>query len=105
MAFPVFKADGKAVDLGFHYIFRLDACFPNTGVKVPQFLKRESVLQAFHLDAVRHFAELAAGRSAHMLGWGIRRDQLRVFRFDGLQFPVQRIIFIVLQFGGVLIII
>ena len=57
----IFKADRKAVDLFFHNILRLDACFPHAGVKLTQLLKRESVLQAFHLDGMRDLAELAAG--------------------------------------------
>ena len=101
----VFQADRQAVDLDLHHIFRRDAGFPHAGVKLPQLVKAEGILQAFHLDGVGHLAELAAGGAAHMLGGRRRRDQLGVFGLDAFQLPHQRVVLVVLQFGGVLVIV
>ena len=98
----IFKADRKAVDLFFHNILRLDACFPHAGVKLTQLLKRESVLQAFHLDGMRDLAELAAGGFVDVLCRRRRRDQLRILGLDGLELPRQRVVFKIFQLGCVL---
>ena len=67
LAHAVLKADRKAVNLGLDDVLGLDACLPHAGVKLPQLVKRERILQALHLDGMGHFAEFAAGRAAHML--------------------------------------
>ena len=105
LAHAVFKADRQAVDLGFDDIFRLDTGLPHAGVKLAQFVKGERILQALHLDGVGHFAELAAGCAAHVLGGRSSRDQLRVLFLDGLQLTGQGVVLKILEFGGVLIVI
>ena len=52
-----------------------------------------------------HFCEASAGGAADMLGGRSWSDQLRVLRFQLLQFPRQGVVFKVLEFGGVLVVI
>ena len=101
----VFQAHREAVDLDLHHIQRFEAFAPHPAVELPQFIKAEGILQAFHLDLMGHLGEPPGRRAAHFLGGRIRRDQLGILGFQGLEFPGQRVIFIVLQFGGVLLII
>ena len=82
LAHAVFKADRKTIDFRLDDILRLDASLAHAGVKLPQLVKRECVLQTLHLDGVRYLAEFAAGRAADMLCGRGRCDQLGVFSLD-----------------------
>ena len=76
------SSDRKAIDFRLDDILRLDASLAHAGVKLPQLVKRECVLQTLHLDGVRYLAEFAAGRAADMLCGRGRCDQLGVFSLD-----------------------
>ena len=105
LAHAVLKADRKAVDLGLDDVLGPDACLPHAGVKLPQLVKRERILQALHLDGMGHFAEFAAGRAAHMLRGRAGRDQLGVFGLDLLELTVQSVVLEILQLGGILVVV
>ena len=64
----VFQAHREAVDLDLHHIQRFEAFAPHPAVELPQLIKAESVLQAFHLDLMSHLGKPPGRRSAHLLG-------------------------------------
>ena len=101
----ILQAARKTVDFDLHDIFRCDPGLADTAVKVPQFVKRKRIQQAFHLDSMGHLGQLAAGGAAHLLGGRCCCDKLRKLRFQFLQFPRQGIVFKILQLRRILIVV
>ena len=101
----IFQTAGKAIDLDFHHILRLYAGFPHAAVKIPQFIIRKCIQQAFHFYRMGHLGQLAAGRAAYLLGRRRCRDQLRKLCFQFFQFPGQSIILKIFKLRGILVIV
>jgi hypothetical protein len=95
LSVTILRGHGKPVHLEFGdiAIFNSPEKFADPAIERQKLFLIQSIIQAQHRGAVRHFDEAFAGLAAHTLGWGVGGRQLRMQRLEFPQPANQRVIF------------
>ena len=94
--------NGYAVNLGFEDVFDgfTRQLFLDVGVEFTETVERIGFLQREHRDGMANVLEFFQWRTADPLGGGIRRNEVRMFGFEFLEFGVELVVVVVGNFGA-----